>query len=62
MAEIRGTWYGGGYKIAQGGVAYPSRPGGNARLSHFPTLGGGDLTIRQQFPGWHRIVQANTKA
>ena len=55
MADIRGAWYDGGFKIPPGGVAYPSRPGGDARLSQLPTLlGGDDSNIRKEFPSWNR--------
>ena len=59
--EIRGVRYDGNFRIPQGGVAYPSRPGGSS-LSKFPTLSGDDSTIRQQFSAWDRIVQASMKA
>ena len=60
-ADIRGARYDGSFRIPPGGVAYPSRPG-DSRLGQFPTLGGDDSTIRQQFPSWNRIVQASMKA
>ena len=62
MTEIRGAWYDGNFKIAPGGVSYPSRPRDTSRLSQFQALGGADYSIRVAFPGWYMIVQANMKA
>lgn len=62
MTEIRGAWYDGNFKIAPGGVSYPSRPRDTSRLSQFQALGGADFSIRVAFPGWYMIVQANMKA
>ena len=57
-ADIRGVRYDGSFRIPQGGIAYPSRPG-NSSISAFPVLCGNDTSIKEQFPSWSRIVRAN---